>query len=317
MADYQSQFTGLQIDEAIAAGIELKENPQQALANLGGRPNRNLAKNPDFKINQQRFARSDWRSGYGPDEWSSIGTGHLEYSGGPVKTVDQYLLQFYESGEITPGVYTFSAFCTGNITVIFGSWGGTSLQNTSDNYDNGVASVTFEIPENFIDSSKNQFIYLMCKNSGTVSRVKFERGLFQTLAYKDASGKWQPLEMLDYPKEYARCIRYYYDSCADSEGESGSIKTEVWAAENGSTHYTQGARFPVQMRAAPSISFYSGNKRTPGKVAYGTDGSDAAATPQAVFIGKSGFTQINLIGEDPYLTGNQVSYHYIADARMG
>ena len=48
MDEYQSKYTGLQIEEAIGAGLELRENPQLALAKLGGRPTRNLFDNAFF-----------------------------------------------------------------------------------------------------------------------------------------------------------------------------------------------------------------------------------------------------------------------------
>jgi len=47
---FDSKYTGLQIEEAIAAGLELRSNPQLALANLGGRPSRNFADNSRFSI---------------------------------------------------------------------------------------------------------------------------------------------------------------------------------------------------------------------------------------------------------------------------
>lgn len=314
MEEYQSKYTGLQIEEAIGAGLEIIDAPQQALARLGGRPNRNIARNPDFRINQRGFSSSDWRSGYGPDGWQSAGYGSLEYSGGAVKTNNQYLLQFYEPGEVETGVYTISALCSDNIEGDFGFWTGKSTHYASNNYENGFASATIEITKDMVDSAKNPFIYIRCKNNGSISHIKVEKSPVQTLAYKGHDGQWITFEPLDIALELLRCFRYYYDSGANSTGESGFEKPEVWSVSSSSMHYASGPRFPVRMRTPPAISFYSGTKRTLGKVAYGSDGADALATPHASAIGTDGFGQINLNGEDPSLTGNQIQYYYIANA---
>lgn len=187
-------------------------NPQLALANLGAGVRPNLARNPDFKINQRNFSSEDWRSGYGPDGWSSTGGGGLEYSGGPVKTNNQYLLQFYEPGEIVAGIYTISALCTDNIQAEIGFWGGSSVGEPSANYDNGIASVTIEIPESIVDSGKNPYLYILCKNNGTISYVKVERGPNQTLAYQKSDGTLEPIPQPDSKpgQILAECHRYLY-----------------------------------------------------------------------------------------------------------
>ena len=210
MADYQSEYTGLQIDKAVAAGLELKESPQLALANLGGRPNRNIARNPDFKINQRNFTSDNWTSGYGPDGWVSTGGGHLEYSGGSVKTINQYLHQYYDLGEIDAGIYTISAFCTGNISGDLGFWGGESAKYQSTNYANGFASATVEITEDMVNPTKKGYLYILCENSGTISTVKLEKSPFQTLAYKDFNEDWQSFETLNYVEELERNLYYQY-----------------------------------------------------------------------------------------------------------
>lgn len=219
---YTSKYSGEEIDAGIekteslpeswplpiASGGTGADSAQLALANLGGRPNRNLARNPDFRINQRNFSSDNWTSGYGPDGWISTGGGHLEYSGGAVKTSNQYLKQYYEPGEISAGKYTISAFCTDNIRVELGFWTGQKVNADSSNYENGLASVTVEITDSMVDKVKNGYLYIMCQNSGTVSFVKLERSTFQTLAYKDTAGNWVQIEETDYGAELARCQRY-------------------------------------------------------------------------------------------------------------
>lgn len=329
---YTSKYSGEEIDAGIektgslpeswplpiASGGTGADTAQLALANLGGRPNRNIARNPDFKINQRNFSSDNWTSGYGPDGWISTGAGSLEYSGGPVKTNNQYLHQYYEPGEIDAGIYTFSAFCTDNVFIELGYWGGSKVSATSTNFDNGFASITVEITEGMVDAVKKGYLYVLCKNNGTISRIKLEKSPFQTLAYKDSSGNWHSLDAIDYGEELLRCFRYYYDSGSRTTGANGSIKTPVWdtAATTSSSHFSDGVRFPVPMRTAPAISFYSGGSRTPNKVAYGSTGADALATPQAANVGPDGFSQVNLVGEDPTLSGTSINYFYIANAEL-
>ena len=192
------------------ANIELSnlKNRQLALSNIGGRPNHNLVDNPNFAINQRGFSSINWTAGYGPDRWRSAGGGNLEYSGGSVKTHNQYLLQLYEPGYLTSGTYTISALCTDNIGVELGFWGGGKKSGTSVNYDNGLASITLEITEEMIDQEKKPYIYIMCINSGTISFVKLEKSSIQTLAYKDQNGLWNTFELVDKGEELTKCQRY-------------------------------------------------------------------------------------------------------------
>lgn len=299
MADYQSVYTGPQIDSAIAAGLELRNDPQLALANLGARPNQNIARNPDFRINQRNFTSDNWTSGYGPDGWRAAGSGHLEYSGGAVKTANQYLLQFYAPGEIKAGTYTISALCTDNIMVIFGNWGGSALQRTSTNYDSGLASVTFDVAADFIDDSKNQYIYVMCENSGTISHIKFEKSPFQTLACKDSSGNWTQLEEIDYGAELALCQRQLYIPALST------LSTYYYA----SVVPTSGDIFfpiilPVPMRATPAITviqatlYVGGDSKTvgPNVTCYDLRGNQVMCRANGVATGASARTGIVEIG---------------------
>lgn len=243
---------------------------------VGARPNRNIARNPDFKINQRNFSSDNWTSGYGPDGWISTGAGSLEYSGGPVKTNNQYLHQYYEPGEIDAGIYTFSAFCTDNVFIELGYFGGSKVSATSTNFDNGFASITVEITEGMVDAVKKGYLYVLCKNNGTISWVKLEKSPFQTLAYKDSSGNWHPLDAIDYGAELARCQRYL------------QVYNELFV---GGTTINYGPGYKLYtpllipaMRTKPAVTVEVGSK-------YGTATSSVAVDPKinslSVNIGSS------------------------------
>ena len=220
-------------------------NYQNALRNIGGRPNKNIAKNERFKINQRNFSSDNWTSGYGPDGWISIGDGHLEYSGGAVKTANQYLLQYFEPGEIDAGIYTISAFCTGEISGDFGFYGGKTVQYNSSNYENGLASATVEITPEMVDPIKNGYLYILCQNNGTISRVKVEKSQNQTLAYKKADGNWEPIDSEEYEKELAGCQRQLLDITPNI------TYNDSFVGECGKDFASFCIPTPVTMRAVP------------------------------------------------------------------
>lgn len=201
---------GKKLDETKAdRQLSNLDTPQAALMNLGAGVRPNIVRNPDFKINQTQFSSTDWKSDYGPDGWKSAGAGHLEYTGGSVTFVNQYLLQFYENGVITAGTYTISALCTGNIQVQLGYWTGDYQNVSSNNYKNGLASVTIQIPSN--DDSKLGYIYIKTiSDNRSVSFVKLEKGKGQTLAYFDSTETaiMFPQPDMVYSQQLAICQHY-------------------------------------------------------------------------------------------------------------
>lgn len=179
----------------------------------------------------------------------------------------------------------------------------------------GICSATMIVPSD----TTLLFARLYAKPNGYATYVaaKCEEGNKQTLGWKDSDGV-HLFETPNYMETLLRCLRYYYDSGSGTVGANGSIKTPVWdtMATTSSSHFSDGIRFPVPMRAAPAISFYSGGNRTPNKVSYGSTGADAIATPQAANVGPDGFSQVNLVGEDPTLSGTSINYFYIANAEL-
>jgi len=193
-------------------------------AMVGLRSNPNIADNPDFSINQRGFESDNWTTGYGPDRWFSMGDGHLSYHGKEVTCNGQFLAQFYEAGVVQAGTYTISALCTSNIAVVLGYWDGHSVEGTSANYSNGLASATVTL--NSTDTAHYGYMYIMASGGGSVSHVKLERGPTQTLAHQDASGDWVLNDPPNKALELAKCQRYqeevYWEGLSvSSEGTYG------------------------------------------------------------------------------------------------
>lgn len=215
-------------------------NQQAALAALGAGVRPNIARNPAFAVNQRNFTSDNWTSGYGPDGWDSVGIGYLTFNGSTICCYGQYICQRYEAGVIKKGKYTVSALCDGQIIVVMGYWGSEITANaTSTNYQNGIASVTLDIPSD--NDEAMGYIYIRTATSGgEITYVKIEQGSTQTLAYQDSTGAWQllPQPESDYATQLAKCQRYLL---------MGPIHAPVWSL---------GYAFlptPVTIRANPAI----------------------------------------------------------------
>lgn len=207
-------------------GTGAKDSPN-ALYNLGCGVRKNYFDNPDFKINQEKAEYNIPISmGKIADRWYSEGIGNCEYTENGIITNNQYARQMWPSSTITAGKWTVSALCTGDIAVVFGKYGYADIKvnASSTNYDNGLASVTFDIPQSLLDQiSYNDYIYIMCKsglgtNKGLLKYVKFEKGETQTLARKLEDGSWERLEKTDYVTELAKC-QYYFERIGNDRSE--------------------------------------------------------------------------------------------------
>ena len=212
---------------AISQGGTDANDSQNALYNLGCRVRKNYFDNPDFKINQEKAEYNIPISmGKIVDRWYSEGIGNCEYTENGIITNNQYARQMWSSSTITAGKWTVSALCTGDIAVVFGKYGYADIKvnASSTNYDNGLASVTFDIPQSLLNQiSYNDYIYIICKsglgtNKGLLKYVKFEKGETQTLARKLEDGSWERLEKTDYVTELAKC-QYYFERVGNDRSE--------------------------------------------------------------------------------------------------
>lgn len=330
---YTSKYSGEEIDAGIAKTGSLPESwplpiasggtgadmAQLALFNLGGSPSKDLFDNSDFRnpVNQRGVKDTVVQSGgFILDRWTVV------YDSGAAPKYDSAGFLSLDNTSGTGNLFltqkipqadfggetgcTISLFCKSGFYFSPIAVGGERvyLNNSKINailtVSDGVVSATIGIA-----TGKKEEIVAAKLNIGNI----------QTQAYQK-DGQWHLFEAKKYADVLARCLRYYYDSGAFSDGEGEAIKSEVWGMGSSDTHYTEGQRFPVVMRTSPAISFYSAGKRTPGIVSYGSSGHDALAIPVAMFVGRTGFSQINLTGEDPALTGNQAYYFYIANAEL-
>lgn len=219
--------------------------PQGALAALGAGVRPNIARNPAFAVNQRNFTSDNWTSGYGPDGWDSSGSGYLTFNGSTICCYGQYICQRYEAGVIKKGKYTVSALCDGQIYVSMGYWGSEIAANaTSTNYQNGIASVTLDIPSD--NDEVMGYIYICTVTSGgEITYVKIEQGDTQTLAYQDDTGAWHllPQPESDYATQLAKCQRYLIPVDANS----------CWGLAESNTVAYLYLPLPVSMRTTPAF----------------------------------------------------------------
>lgn len=174
-------------------------------------------------------------------------------------------------------------------------------------------TTTGVVAASYDDSTK---VFTLTGTGQTFITAKLELNNVSTVGYQNSGGVWVPSQIPIFQTELSKCQRFLYNSMYEETGESGNYKIEVWTITSGTTHFSGGVRFPQKMSAVPTVTFYSGVNRTEGAVAYGSNGLDAVSTPYANFIGTGGFAQINLIGDDPTLTGNQISFFIIANAEL-
>lgn len=243
---YTSRYSGEEIDRGIDGALQLggATTKQQALHNIGGRPNRNLLYNCNFAI-WQRYPEGMYTgvpniayiadgfliqssNGSINNTFERVDGGGIKNTSGPPCRIRKRL----EGAENLNGkVCTLSAlksngFLTKSVTI-------TGASKSSD------------IIEQFADSA------LLWINSGeTVYAMKLELGPTQTLAYQDEDGNWQLFETPDYGEELEKCQRYCLVIAPN---------TSYGPAGNGMVQTTSSARIiiptPVSLRINPSLTF--------------------------------------------------------------
>lgn len=290
---FDSVYTGLQIEEAIAAGLELRNDPQLALVNLGGRPNKNWMPNaylmgggiPEkLPINQagSLSGNTDWE--YMFDCWKQFGgnwaltenglsvsirDGQLYWSVLNYSYVDvnqligkKFTLSFYVDGDIYSDTQVLSAGATG-----FNGFPGSDRCEVN------------------IDQSQNILLvqYYGSPTGRVIHAAKLEEGNHQTLGWKDDAGTVHLFEVPPYLSTLLECQRYFLPV----------VGTDVNIP--GVTNFTGGTHTiitPVPMAKIPVIQLVQDKKG----VIYGPAGA-VAVTNVSVYRANGNFVDILLKNE--------------------
>ena len=222
---FDSKYTGLQIEEAIAAGLELQSDPQLALANLGGRPNPNLldnwyfvgggsqkgygvfpinqrGKTSYFELHQTMFDR--W--------WHTNDQGTFELTDEGLKITAEAgtnacMAQFFDGIVSEDTEVTLSALYRGQIILDYYGYTHTPSPVVNDGW--GMHAYTYTIPAgtNLAGKLYCPTVKAVAGTTAYILAVKFEVGDKQTIAYKDSNGIWRLFETQDYGKTLAACQR--------------------------------------------------------------------------------------------------------------
>lgn len=210
---FDSVYTGLQIEEAIAAGLELRDDPQLALANLGGRPNRDLFDNAFFAgLTSGKFPVR--QKGNTMDRWGNVSV-TLDFLTDGVKVTsagsDSYIVQKLENPSDFAGkTLTISAFIkdisVGAYIQLYAFNGSQYTVKPSEILtSDDICSATMVIPAD----TTLLFARLYTKPGGYATYVaaKCEEGDKQTLGWKDDAGI-HLFETPDYGDTLVRCKRH-------------------------------------------------------------------------------------------------------------
>jgi hypothetical protein len=180
------------------------------------------------------------------------------------------------------------------IRVCWCLFGGTDYQNTADTWGAGTDFTTSN-QTNFADSTDNN-IYIT--------------GTQLELGSKATEFEWRPLSV-----ELKLCERYFEKSYnLDSNVASNPNYSGSWGVTpcRSGTDYREDVRFRTRKRAAPTLTFYSPENGTSGKIRNVTAGSNV--TFAIVDIGETGAADHNW--GSATVDGNRYQAHYTADAEL-
>ncbi len=288
---FDSKYTGLQIEEAIAAGLELQSDPQLALFNLGARPNRNLLDNwyfvgggsqsgyGNFPINQKGKQLYDQADATCIDR-------HYKSSNAVVELLDDCLkISLYASESLNRFAHKFStsfvAGTTYTVSLLLKSLSNTCriyIQEDGGDFTTPIAELISEdglFSRTFTCTKSGMYQILLATFNpyDTVIQLiagKMEIGSAQTLAYQK-DGKWNLLETPDYSAELERCQRYLIIETAENE-KPGTVYSSTSGVFTIST--------AVQMRTTPVLAELKGYEP---KIAL-SDGSTVLITKEEITV---------------------------------
>ena len=334
---YTSQFSGEEIDSALRAAqiisgastpAELREKLEirgdtipvsatdptpvsEALSASGGGVNPNLLDNWFFGRPVNQRGQTEWTAAndYAIDRWKPTGSGKMSLTNDGLKCVDIYAHQFFEKGFIKKGTYTLSVLADdtpNSFTGILGFWGAHADIGYSVPKDNGFATATIEVPQDYDDY--NPFVYLGINH--TFKAAKLELGDTQTLAHKE-NGVWALNEIPDYGEQLRRCQRYYYQSFEGSNPKTNKGACAFIAGTASSA--PMALAFPVEMRTTPAVKIYSPQTGSESKAADWITDEDISAACHTDFTNNK-VLAINTYGNATI--GKTYAFHYTASADL-
>ena len=266
----------------VAAGVPSWASPSS------GYPN--LLLNSNFALNQRAYvSAANLASGsYGFDRWKSNFTNTtLTFTAstqGQSLTINASggLQQVIEQGLVPAGTYTLS--WTGTATGRVYNSGGTPPAYAA-------SPVTFTA-----DGAANVVVeFTAVSTTKTLSKVQFNAG---------TSTSWA-LATPTLQTELAACQRYYEQTFASAATESAN-KVSSYSDSN----YTQGTRWKVTKRVAPTVVVYSSNGGTANRIRQIS--TNVNYTPASTSdIGVDGFNIFTGVGQS-----NMMDFHYTASSEL-
>lgn len=221
---YTSRYTGEEIDERLdAAGVLGKvDTPQKALANIGGRPRKNLLRNwyfagggsqqggGQFPINQ--LGETSYSDGMAIDKWLGFNGAQITLISSNVQLQGQQ--ESYSA--LIQKLSNYDEFLNKMITVSVLTDHGL-YSASAKNAPSSAAVTAVAIGDSgrlqFQNENGTELSYVIIANSGKTINIiaaKLEVGEGQTLAYQDSTGAWQLFETPDYLETLQQCQRYLY-----------------------------------------------------------------------------------------------------------
>lgn len=291
---YVHRYSGEEIDNAVQGGLLLgtPSSRQQALRNIGGRPNRNLLDNAyfvgggsqqgggQFPINQRGQTSYTVGGSFTIDRWA-IGSTQNSVS----LTIDEEYIQLAGDSAVltqkleTPKLLagqTATLSCLARLStnvsdanLYLYSYQSNSVVGASPIASDGqwhIVTLTVQVPN--VEYTPGQLEFALNISSGTLDIVaaKLELGPTQSLALEDDSGNLHILEIPKFGAELAECQRYLVIYTFDGQRFVGVGHLDV-ASGGQMLIYT-----PVQMRILPTITgnlaMYGGGDNLAAQVLY-------------------------------------------------
>ena len=219
---FDSKYTGLQIEEAIAAGLELRNDPQLALANLGGRPQRNFADNARFAkaflVNQRGQTSYSITGGVLPcfDRWMIWGNVIIEEDCVTITKTSpnpEFFVQIIPNDYfllLRGNTVTLSVvYREDEVRKIKSSTSVIPKQGVVDTTEIDLGGVLVDIiQEDGQENARIRFFSLSQSVTVYPEAVELVLGDHQTIVYTDKNGDLQFIYTPDYGAELARCQQY-------------------------------------------------------------------------------------------------------------